>query len=484
MNLNWSPSPIDAQRSAAVILHPTAALVDVIDGAADDGVDLSDYAKTIRQSANEASVTLTWNTQLNGAAQPVPGQILELLLNGQQLWVGVIDSLNDYRLERGERQLSLTARSRDGNPLWRDTQRITDIYPAGTWLSFIAVDIAQSLGLTDAEIDLPTLAVTTVHSNTQLANVTGWQMLETLYQPSGYEPYISANGVLKAISRDTTRSPDIVLSEERVRAITGSRGKLPATAVRIKWLDPLLTKVTQQDQALTTETLTAGFFQPKVEQTVYFSPDRLQRAQSTYMVIKQSCNSGLIPVAREDYAQRSDTAGRITLTNTYYSAIFITAALLGAQAAGALPDIAPTGGGPTVPTGKITQAALLFAAMYVMSSIGSGSYEIRGLPYDWARARNTTEAYDDSAPEWSQKIIEIENDFVMNQSMSEAFAVRELLYQARSAVSYGAVIVDDPRVERGDILQLPDGSRLYVTGYSRELSRGAPAMLNVEGFKA
>lgn len=484
MNNLWTPCAIDSTRTASVWLHPAATLAAVIAGTAADAVDLSPYATSIKQSAGEASVSLNWHTQLDGSAQPVPGQVLELQLNGRQLWVGIVESVNDYRLERGERSLSVVARSRDANPLWRDTQRVSSIYPAGTWISIIAEDIATTLGLTPDEIRLPDLAVTTVHSNSQLANVTAWGMLETLYQPSGFEPFVDANGRLKAISRDTARVADVVLTADRVKGVKGSRSRVPATAVRVKWLDPALQKVHQQDQALGTETLTAGFFQPKVVQEVFFSSDRKQRADGTYMVIKQSVNSGLLPVAKESYQQLSDTTGKITLTNTYFSPVFIALALYGAMKAGSLPDYAPPFGGPTIPTGKIAQAALLFAAMYTMSSIGSGSYEVRGRPYDWVHGRNLTEAFDDSSPDWTQRIIEIENDFVMNQSMSEAYAVRELLYEVRKATSYGVTLVDDPRIEPGDILQLPDGSRLYVTGYSRDLARGAAALLDVQGFKA
>ena len=39
-------------------------------------------------------------------------------------------------------------------------------------------------------------------------------------------------------------------------------------------------------------------------------------------------------------------------------------------------------------------------------------------------------------------------------------------------------------IEPGDILALPDGSRLYVTGLTRDLTRDAPACLEVEGFVA
>jgi hypothetical protein len=484
MRTDWTiPVGVDSQREAGVILHPTATLLSVIEGTATDGVDLSDYATRISQSASDCSVSLTWNTQLNGANQPMPGQVLELTLYGETLWIGVIESINDYRLERGARNLSITARSRDGSPKWRDTQFVTALYPVGTWIGVIATDIAHTLGLTDAEILLPQLNVATVHSNMQMANCTAWQMLENVYKPAGYDPFIDALGRLKVISRNTTRAADIVLPATRVKNIKGSRSMPPVTAIRVKWLDPMLTKVTQQDQPLATESLTAGFFQAEVKAKVKFSGDEKQRAANTYMVIKQSVNTGLLPVARETYSQISETEGRIVLENTYYSAVFVTAALLGAAAAGADPDIAPTGGGFTIPIGRIGQAALLFAAMYVMSSIGSGQYEIRGVPYDWVRARNVTEAYNDAADPWVQKIVEIENDFVMSQPMSEAFASRELLYQSRQATSYGVTIVDDPRIEHGDILELPDGSRLYVTGYQRDLTRGAPAMLDISGFK-
>jgi hypothetical protein len=483
MNADWQPLPVDGKLSASVILHPTATPLEVMSGTATDGIDLSQYASKVSQSADSAQVTLHWSTQLNGPSQPVPGQLLELVLNGRPLWIGPIETINDYRMERGNRELSITARSRDGNPLWRDTQRVSDIYPAGTWLSIITEAVALSMGLTTDEIDLPSISATTIHSNTQLANISAWAMLETLYLPVGYQPWVDALGRLKTVSRDTTREADIVLTADRVKAISGSRSTPPVTVLRVKWLDPLLSKVTQQDQPLQTYSMTAGFFQLNVTQEVKFSDDGSQRAENTYLNIKQSCNSGLLPVADESYTQLTETTGKISLDSLYYSQAFVTAALASAWSAGSLPDIAPTGGGPTAPIGKKTQAALLYAAMFVMCSMGTGSYEVRGQPFDYVRARNTTEAFNTETPEWMQKVVEIENDFVMNQAMSEAFATRELLYQARGAVSYGVSIVDDPRIEVGDILELPDASRLYVTGYSRDLSRGSASILNISGFR-
>jgi hypothetical protein len=140
--------------------------------------------------------------------------------------------------------------------------------------------------------------------------------------------------------------------------------------------------------------------------------------------------------------------------------------------------------GETIPVGRRIQAAAELTVLLVMASIGTGMYEVWGTPYDFVHARNTTEAYDEVAPEWLGNEQEIENDFVMDESMAQAYAVRELIYQARSAASYTVSIVDDPRIEPGDILQLPDASRLYVTGYRRDLSPGAAAVLEIEGLRA
>jgi len=200
------------------------------------------------------------------------------------------------------------------------------------------------------------------------------------------------------------------------------------------------------------------------------------------LVIKQSANSGLLPVCEEEYAQQTQTGGEIVLTTARWVPGLI-AIFLALKAAAALPDIAPPFGGPTDPTGKIVYGGIELSVLLVMASIGTGMYEICGTPYDYVHARNISEAYDSSAPDWLQNEVDIENDFVDSEQAAQAFAVRELIYQARSAASYGLQVVDDPRIEPGDILSLPDGTRIYVTGYSRDLTSGAPAMLDVQGFQ-
>lgn len=483
MRNDRDPCARDSRREAALIRHPSASPREVLLGTATDGVDLSAYVTQLRETGTEASARLAWHHELYGADQPRPGEVLEIRMEGVPHWIGVIEAVNDYRERRGERALSVTARSRDQSPLWRDVRRVSDIYPVGTALDVIARDIAAGVGLATDEIAIPPIGIRTVHSGVQLADLSAWEMLDAVLLPAGLSPWVDALGVLKAVSRETTREPDITLTPDRVLAVTGARSRPAATAVRLKWLDPNLTKVSQQGQVLATATLTAGFFKLTQEQDVYFSDDRTQRAENTYLVVKQSVNSGLVPVGTEEYRQLSPRHGRITITTHWWVPGLAGASLAAIAAASRLPDIAPPGGGETIPTGKIVQGAATIAVLLVMMSLGTGVYEIWGTPYDYVHARNTTEAYDSAAPAWADTIAEIENDLVPDEETAQGLAVRELLHAVRSATSYGVEIVDDPRIEVGDILSLPDGSRLYVTGWTRDLTRGAPAILTVSGFK-
>ncbi|MNF94082.1 hypothetical protein D3C84_767810 [compost metagenome] len=116
-------------------------------------------------------------------------------------------------------------------------------------------------------------------------------------------------------------------------------------------------------------------------------------------------------------------------------------------------------------------------------SLGTGSYEIWGEPYDYVHEVNSTEAFVEGAPAWVRLDETLTSDFVMNEAHAQAMAVRELLYRSLSAHSWNVDIVDRPEIEKGDILRLADGSRLYVNGFSRDLSHGAPAVLSVKGLR-
>lgn len=482
MDLTWEPYPLDSVRSTTLYVH-TATPLEVLQGTSTTTVEITRFCSSVRQSPNEVSVGLAWHDELYGDNQPRFGQILEVQLEGRSFWIGIIQAISDFRLASGQKSMTLVARSRDASPLWRETRRLTDIYPVSTPLDYIARQICQGIGVSDAEIGTLNIPGYTVHSNTQLADLPPWQMLTVLMQPSGLEPFVDARGRLKSISRDTARAADIELTDNtRLISVNGSKSRSPVTEVKVKWLDPNLKEVSQQDRVLDKVTMTAGFFKLKLERDVTFSQDGTQRARDTHMVVRQSANAGLLPVCSEDYSQKSITGGQIVLTTSAWVPGLATAAIVTKLLAHKVPDgISPFG--LTIPMGRLVEGAADVVIMLTMMSIGTGVYEIWGTPYDMVHARNTTTAYGKAVKDWEVSVSEIENDFVMNQAQSEGFAVRELVYSYRAASSYNVSIVDDPRIERGDIISLKDGSRVYVTDYARDLSHGAPAKLDITGFR-
>jgi hypothetical protein len=122
VNDDWQPTPIDTLMEASVRLYPTASPAEVRRGTATTVVDLTDFTKSARHSVNEANVTVTWFHELDGANQPRVGQLLAIAIGTQPLWIGIVDAIQ-YTHRRGQQQLSITARSRDGTPLWRNIAR-------------------------------------------------------------------------------------------------------------------------------------------------------------------------------------------------------------------------------------------------------------------------------------------------------------------------------------------------------------------------
>lgn len=469
------------------VLHFKAANTNwqqLVNGVALADQDLSPYADQVSCSASGAEVSLVFHAQLYGAAQPRIGDFIQLRTGGQALFTGQVDGLTGYREERGARTFGLSVKTRDATPLWRQTKWVTDTYPTGTEYGVIIRDVLEAVGLTDAE--MPTLFLTglhTVHGDTQLADLPVWEMLTMILQANGQEPFITATGTMKAISRDVVRNHDIELQPFEVLNITGERARKQVTNVVVKWLNPELAKTNTQTQVLARDSITAGFFKLKQERRLYWSEDRRQRAQNTFMKIIASVNDGLLPVGDEHYEQVDEFSGRITVTTLAWVPTLATATMAAMIANSNIGDVVTSAPGTTVTLGRRIEAAAHVAYFLIIMSLGTGNYEIWGDPYDYVHEVNSTEAYDANAPAWVRLEEEISSDFMMNEGHAQAMAVRELLYRSLSAHSWNVDIIDHYEIEKGDILKLPDGSRLYVTDYTRDLSHGAPAVLSIKGFR-
>jgi hypothetical protein len=482
MDLDWTPYAADSIKEVEVTLHTSASPFAVFMQDAGAGFDLTPFVQSGTQSPNEVNLTLRWHMELY-TTQPAPGQVLEIKLQGQQAWVGIIDAISDYQLASGSKSMSITARSRGNLPRWRDIRQATDIYPLGTPVNWILQNIAEALGLDlDEEYLIPAVSLFCQQSNVQLADLTPWQMLTVLLQPVGLEPFFDARGRLKTINRDLTRQADIVLEDNRrLISVQGGRTRPPVTEVEINWLNPKFVEVSQQDQVLARANITAGFFQLEQRKEMPFSEDKTQRARNTVLVVRQSANSGLLEVCDETYTQLSMVHGEIVLETHAWVPALVVGLIVANQLASGLPDVVAYG--YTIPVGKIAKGAIELSILLTMASIGTGMYEVWGTPYDFVKARNRTVAYNPSARDWEVRQLQIESDFLTDEAMALNFATRELIYNHMSANARNLTLVDDPRIEPGDIIQLANGEKVFVTDYTRDLGSGSAAVLKLQGFQ-
>lgn len=481
-------------------LYPASQLAALVQGSATSGVDLSPYISRCDATGAGATLVLTYHSELTGSAAPIAGQLVSIKQGTSVVLNAIVDRVR-LRSSRGTRTLTVTCRTRDQLPVFRATPRLTQTYAAGSNLGVMTREIAEACGLTSAEYDLPDVGVVTAHDIVQLADKTAWEILQQALEPALFEPFVDAVGKLKSISRDVRRSPDLTLEDWMVDEVETGSGVLPITAMRVKWVDPRLSEVTQQERILSTVTLSAGFFKSYQKKNIPFSSDQKMRAKNTRMVIESSINAtsvapilavlsfGLISeIASESYEQVAPEYGEITIElNSGLDAAAIAA--VGTWAALELawhtpePVASVIAGGSTLPHIK---AALVGAAEGVLwmcvFGMGQGTYKVLGVPWDMVHRVNEILAYDDAAEVHVEKVEELQNDLIPNDSVAQNLAVSELVYRARASMSAQLSMVDDLRIERGDILALADGRKFYVLEWQRDLSRGAQPLMTLGGF--
>jgi len=528
MDFRWRPITRDSKRELKVILHPTAAIWEVrrgMEAGSDDSVDLTEFVKEVTQTAYDLKLSLVFNRELFGPTQPKPNQTIEVQLKQDDqwkiLWLGHVDSISNFAMSRGERQMDVLAKTRDQQDIWRATPRVTPLFPALTDLVYMAQLVARSAEMKSDEIVLPHSAIATAHSNTQLVDMTNWEMVSNIFVALGWTPYIDALGRLRAADRRLQgREPDTKLDDDRIIKVGGTRMRPPVNRVRVKWLSPELQVFEQQRRVIKSFNVTFGFWLPYWHQTVKFSDDGSLRALKTEC--KPNPDGGgvfrWVQFGYEKWVHQSPTQGKFSIFNFGFFAmagllfdwnrataeqdeipiLTVNQAFiphLDVVVAGAFASEGYTLPGDTDTTttqpsmtrstplnGRKHKALVQAGITAMLVNAGTGTYDVWGTPYDWIHARNTSEAFDISVPTWVNNVSDLECDFIGNEEHAGAIAVRELIYLARSANKWSVTIVDDPRIEIGDILAFTDGSQLYVEDYSRTLSRGSEAVLDVKGF--
>jgi hypothetical protein len=397
--------------------------------------------------------------------------------------------------------------SRENNQALKRRSITSKKYTAGTELGIMVHDLLKTfLGLTDAEIRLPaTLGLQFLHQVNQIAQMAPWDAITTLLQTVGQAPCFDGDGRLTSMNKNLHRQPDRVMPEStRIFDYqVPARNQDTINKVRVISLSAQLSRVDSPYQCLGTAQVTTGFFSMGEKLPVYWSEDRRQRAAETAMVVKKSVNSGLLPVGTESYMELDEFHGEIVvkidawvpilatlLTGEYLAAAFIPDNTAPGQKVIGTCPVAPgpvyavtATPGSTIPWGRVLQAQSMISIMLIMMCMGSAQYEVWGIPYDYAYLELKATAIVDGLAYWEENEKEIRNDFLGSQDRVDALAMLELTWEVSNANPRNLLIADDLALERGDIIQMPDGRKFFITNLSKQIQRGVLPILSLQGFK-
>lgn len=480
-----------AQRSASVKLYRSVSTSDVVDGVAVALIDLTELSGSITTTDNSCTIKLSFDTELfSCSVQPRPSDILSVEVDGALRSVTIVDSISDFIEERGVRSMTVKGRTREGISGWKDLNSTSPNFGVGTnYRVMMELICSQLMLLNEKEYAFLDIDYACPHWDFQFANEPPWGMLTSIAYAAGMEVFVDVLCRVRTFSVDTLRTRDIQVSNDGVVSFKTSRqtNASGTSSIRLAWIDPQLKKQYQANQVLGTETLTAGFFKHVVKRKVYFSSDRTQRAEDTYMKIIDSCNSGLLgDVVDEEYVVKDIYHGEIVLTTPYWIPILYTVSLMIVLASSyAVPDEAQVDPvshhGFTIPRGRLLEKAAMLVILGTMMAIGTGTYEVWGQPYDYVHAKNYTIARAGNLPYYAISQTEVESSLIISEDHAKSLAIKQLLYLHASNYSMEFTLVDDSRIEKGDILLFEDGSRVMVMGFSNDFTRGAQAEIQVSG---
>lgn len=475
-------------RTAEVKLYRGVSSYEIVNGTAVELLDLSELCGRISITDNSATAKLTFNTELFDCLyQPRPSDLLGITVDGILRSVTLIDQVSDFVEERGSRSMTVKGRSRDGFDGWKVLNTTSPNFGMGANFVAMMETVCHTLmTLNSEEYFFQTLNFSNPHADLQFSNETPWAMLVAIAFAANMEPFVDVLNRVRTFNVDTLRTHDIEISNDEVVSFQASSqvSSSGTNSIKLSWLDPILRKQYQENQILSTQTITAGFFKLCVKREIWFSEDRTQRAEDTYMKIVDSANNGLlgIRVVDEEYDQKDVYHGEIRLTTPIWVPILYTVELGVLLYLSSVPDETTTPGGPTVPYGRILHGQALVVMLGIMMAIGTGTYEIWGQPYDYIHAKNFTIVRASNIPYYAISQTELESNLILNEAHAQAIMVKHLLYLHSGNYGMEATIEDDPRIEVGDILLFEDGSRIMVKGFSNDFTRGSPADMRVQGI--
>jgi len=413
----------------------------------------------------------------------------------EDLWIpifsGIIQGAYGWSLQRGtEPVVNFTVFTRESNQAWKRRLITSKEYTVGADWGNLFYNVAQDIMLMGAnEIKAPALWNISFDKNVnQIVNISPWEALTELARGGFDRIWFNGAGQLDTYSIALDRV-DLTLTDDKLlQSYTQPPNSTEViNKVIVTYIDNQLTKVSGTTQSLGTANITTGFFDFETKLDVFYSDDKQQRADNVSLVVKNSINQNDlgISIGSESLEIEDEFGGQLVITVDAFVSALATAGIAAILASAFIPDgVASVAVGETIPIGRVTEAAGIVAVLIAMMILGTGVYEIVGTPYDYVFLEKQAIAMIDCLQYWEEKELEIRNEFISTEAQAHQLALTELLYHQSLANPRKLVIQDDPRIEKGDIIELSNGIKFYVENATKTIGRGGAITMQLDGFRS
>lgn len=468
--------------------------------------DLTPYVNKISWSYDRLQVTLDDSVQQFNPDGGVNRAVLSSgrgirLLEGfegvsENEWIptfsGIIQGSYGWRRQRGSVFLvTFSAFPRDSNQAWRRRAITSKEFTVGTDWSVMFYQVAQEI----MDLDFSEIAVEepwnllfdkTVN---QIVNISPWEGLSALATGNMSRIWFNGNGQLAAypitLDRVTLSLPDEKIISSIVQP---ENNQETINKVIVTYIDNKLTKVVGARTSLGTANVTTGFFDFEIKLDVFWSEDKKQRAEDVQLIVKNSINQNDlgIKIGSERLQINDEFGGELIVTVDAFVSALAVAGLAAILTSAFIPDAVEVTlfFGFTIPIGQVILAAGIISVLLAMMILGTGVYEIVGKPFDYAFLEKQAIAMLDNIQFWEEKELNIRNEFISTEEKAHQIALAELLLAQSKGQPRQLVIANDPRIEKGDIIQLPNGTKIFVENANRTITRGEEISMSISGFKS
>jgi len=347
------------------------------------------------------------------------------------------------------------------------------------------------------------------HTQSQLVDIEVLKGIAQILFTTGKKPRFNSEGFLVAADTDLDRVPariyqnkDLIIAIRREQVLSSIYN-----SIRLLGLDDELTEVVERVKRLAHGSITAGFFEDKVEDWVYFSETDGKatggrRAKNTYLAnAKISTVGGLFgeslswsPELEED--EYTVFRGKISFDTGYdaeirmaITGIWLAAKVVAientriAEEAQNADQVWAAEAAQEVATGaEIAASAAMVALLFTLTELGRVYYEIHGEPFNNVYQQLASVAQLNGILTEDIHELELRNDWLYDIDYMDVRSRELLKRELIKGWSYEIDMLDDPLIEVDDILDI-DGLKFYVTSIRKVLARPGDGRMQLTAWR-